>query len=109
MAIIDFLLREDVTVVPYLHQGNGEPIYGEPEERKCRMEKGLHLRTTYKHPSGEVVQTVAKAKMFVRGDVIPVGSIVRFTDRFGNYSEMTVIDCLTMQGFTQDHLEVILE
>lgn len=109
MAIIDFLLHDDVTIKPFLHQGNGEPVYGDPETRKCRMERGLHIRTTYKHSSGEAVQTTAKAKMWCRGCEIPVGSQVVYTDRHGNEYEMVVIDCSTMEGFTQDHLEVILE
>ncbi len=109
MAIIDFFLRDKVTITPYLRQGNGEPIYGEKETRKCRMQRGLHMRTTYKHPSGEVVQTTAKAKMWCRGREIPTGSAVSYTDKYGYTHEMTVIDCVTMEGFTQDHLEVTLE
>lgn len=109
MAIIDFLLRDEVTITPFVHQGNGEPVYGEPETRKCRIERGLHLRTTYKHPSGEIVQTTASARMFCRGDEIPVGSIVVYIDRLGKHHEMTVLDCVVATGFSQDHLEVTLE
>lgn len=43
MAIIAALFRQTVTVHPFVRQGSGVPVYGEPETRKCRIETGKRL------------------------------------------------------------------
>ena len=37
---MESLLVHLATIIPYLRQGSGGPLYGEPETRKCRMEPG---------------------------------------------------------------------
>lgn len=109
MALIEFLFRDRVTIRPFLRQGNGEPVFGEAEQRRCRMQRGLHLRTTYKNPDGEVVQNRANAKMWCCGAPIPTGSQVTYTDENGLITRMIVLDCYVAKGFADDHLEVLLE
>lgn len=109
MPFIDFFLRQEVTIRPYSHRGNGGDVYKDAEKRKCRIERGCNLATTYKNPDGEVVQTVAHAKMWCLGTPIPAGSIVIHTDDNGITTEMVVIQSRVATGFADDHLEVLLE
>ena len=104
MAIIEGFFTQTVIVKPFLRQGSGEPVYGKTEPRKCRLERGLNLKTVYKDRDGQIDQNVASAKMFCVGTPIPPRSIVTFEG-----AEYTVINCRDHGGFVGDHLEVYLE
>lgn len=103
MSLIEAFFRQTVTVTPYIREGNGEPIYGAAETRKCRLERGRHIQTTYKNPDGQIDEVVANAKMFCTGNPIPEKSLVTFDGQ-----DMTVIRCAVMNGFNDHHLEVYL-
>ena len=103
MALIDRFLNDSVIVTPYSHQGNGEPVYGKSEYRKCRIQTGLHLETTYKNPSGQIDQVIANAKLFVSGDPIPPASLV-----LHERTEYVVVGCDVKRGFGPSHMEVYL-
>lgn len=104
MAAIGFLLRQTATVKPWIRSANGEDIFGAVETRKCRIQRRRDLEHTFKNPDGSMDQVVARAKMFCTGEPIPERSIVTI----GN-DEYIVIECYRAIGFTENHLEVILQ
>lgn len=104
MSMISFLLRQTATIQPWIRYGGGEDIYGEPEERKCRLQRKRDLEHTYKNPDGGMDQVLARAKMFCTGSPIPERSKVTV-----NGEEYIVIECYRAVGFAEDHLEVVLE
>ena len=104
MALIDAFLKQTVRIKPYVRDAGGEIIYGKEEWRKCRLERGSNLRTTYKNPDGQIDQVLANAKLFCVGKFIPEKSVVIYEDK-----EFTVIKCFVLNGFRDDHLEVYLE
>ena len=79
-------------------------IYGEEEERKCRIQRTRDLEHTYKNPAGGMDQVVARAKMFCTGDPIPERSVVTVDGL-----EYIVLECYRAFGFGEDHLEVTLQ
>ena len=101
---MESLLVHLATIIPYLRQGSGGPLYGEPETRKCRMEPGTGHKVVYKKPGGVIQETVANMLMFCLGDPIPVYSRVVWEGQ-----EMLVIRCQQMLGPGLHHLEVALE
>ena len=102
--LIDFLLRQTATIVPWIRYANGEDVYGEPEERKCRIQRARDLEHTYKNPDGAMDQVLGRAKMFCTGETIPERSKVTVDGQ-----EYIVIECYHAHGFTEDHLEVVLQ
>ena len=104
MGLIEAFFRQKITIRPFIRQADGEPIYGEPEERKCRFERGRSLKTTYKNPDGQINETVCNGLIFCCGTPIPVHSIITHEG-----SDYTVIKCAVMSGFTDSHLEVQVE
>lgn len=104
MALIDFLLRQTATITPWVRYANGDDIYGPPEERPCRLQRTRDLEHTYKNPDGTLDQVVARAKMFCTGEPIPERSKVVVDE-----SEYIVIECYRAFGFSEDHLEVVLQ
>ena len=105
MSMIGFLLRQTATIRPWIRYGaDGEDVYGDPETRKCRIQRTRDLEHTYKNPAGTLDQVLARAKMFCTGDPIPERSIVTVDDQ-----EYIVIECYHAFGFGEDHLEVTLE
>ena len=106
MGLISFLLCQTATITPFLREGAGEPIYGEPETRPCRMERGKHLnaQNSFIHPSGTYDQVTANAKMFCEGEAIPERSLVTCDGQ-----TFVVINCEVKNGFADNHLEVYLE
>jgi len=104
VPMIESFFTKQVVIKPFIRQGSGEPVYGEIETRKCRMERGLNLKTVYKNPDGQIDDTAASAKMFCVGKPIPPRSIVTYEGQ-----EFTVINCADHGGFSNDHLEVYLE
>ena len=102
--MMEFLLVQQATIVPYLRQGSSGPLYGEPEVRKCRMEPGPGHKVVYKKPGGVIQETVANVLMFCLGDPIPVYSKVIWDGL-----EMMVVRCQQMMGMGLHHLEVDLE
>lgn len=104
MALIDAFLKWTAQIKPYLRDAGGEILYGETESRKCRMQRGGNLRTTYKNPDGQIDQVIANAKMFCTGEPIPTKSIVIFEGK-----EYVVMRCDVATGFSDNHLEVYLE
>lgn len=104
MGLISYLLCQTATITPFIREGAGEPIYGDPETRPCRMERGLHLQHTYKNPSGSLDQSPANAKMFCEGEKIPERSLVTCDGQ-----TFVVINCEVKNGFADNHLEVYLE
>lgn len=104
MSMIGFLLRQTATIKPWIRYANGEDIYGETEERKCRLQRMRDLEHTYKNPAGGMDQVLARAKMFCTGDPIPERSIVTVDG-----AEYIVLECYRAVGFSEDHLEVVLQ
>lgn len=104
MALIELFFTQTAVIMPYVRQGPGEAIYGEPETRKCRLEIGMILKNEGKGQYGVINATPSGARMYCVGKPIPAGSIVEYGDR--NY---VVTDCKVMNGFADDHLEVILQ
>ena len=103
MSLIDRFLNDSVIVSPYSHQGNGGPVYGKAHNRKCRIQTGLRVETTFKNPSGQIDQVIANAKLFVTGEPIPPGSNV-----LHDSTEYIVVRCDVKNGFGPSHLEVYL-
>ena len=103
MSLIDRFLNDSVIVSPYSHQGNGGPVYGKAYNRRCRIQTGLRVETTYKNPSGQIDQVIANAKLFVTGEPIPPGSNV-----LHDSTEYIVVRCDVKNGFGPSHLEVYL-
>jgi hypothetical protein len=104
MGLINLFLQQEAIVLPYLRQGSGEPIYGEAERRKCRLERGANLKVTYKNADGALEQVVANALMFCVGEPIKPKSKVTV-----NGNDYIVINCVIAAGFNDSHLEVYLE
>lgn len=104
MSMIGFLLRQTATIRPWIRFANGEDIYGETEERKCRLQRTRDLEHTYKNPAGGMDQVLARAKMFCTGEPIPERSIVTVDG-----AEYIVLECYRAVGFSEDHLEVVLQ
>ena len=102
--LIDFLLCQTCTIKPWIRYANGEDIYGEPEERKCRFQRTRDLEHIYKNPAGGMDQVLARAKLFCTGDTIPERSIVTVDGQ-----EYIVLECYHARGFNADHLEVALQ
>lgn len=104
MALIEMLFAQTATITPFLREGNGKPVYGPSETRRCRIERGRHLRHTYVNPDGSLDQVEAKTKMFCVGAPIPARSRVVCDGQ-----EFMVVDCEIKNGFADNHLEVYLE
>jgi len=106
MSMIQFLLRWECKIKPFIRNVNGEDIYGPEETRKCRIEFGNYLVNHSQGGLGSVIdQIAAKAKMFCTGDPIPTRSIVYFEGR-----TLIVIGCSPKYGMGGiDHLEIMLE
>lgn len=104
MALIDAFLKQTVKIKPFVRVAGGEIVYGREETRRCRLERGSNLQTTFKDPDGQIDQVIASARMFCRGEPIPDRSAVTFDGR-----EYTVLKCFVLNGFKDDHLEVYLE
>lgn len=104
MALIDAFLKQTVTIKPFVREASGGPVYGRVETRRCRLERGKNLQTTYKNADGQIDQTLADTKMFCTGTAIPERSIVTYEGK-----EYTVLKCYVSVGFKDDHLEVYLQ
>ena len=104
MALIEMFFTQTVTIIPFLRQGPGEPIYGDPEVRKCRLERGGTLKSTRVNQNGVINTVPAGARMYCVGSPIPAGSIVQYGDR-----DYIVADCRILNSFMDDHLEVTLQ
>lgn len=104
MGLISAFFTQTATITPFVREGSAAPIYGEPETRACRMERGRKLRHLYVNPAGSLDQIEANAKMFCEGEPIPSRSLVVCDEQ-----EFTVIDCKIENGFADNHLEVYLE
>lgn len=104
MSMIGFLLRQTAVIRPWIRSANGEDIYGEEETRSCRLQRRRDLEHTYKNPDGAMDQVVARAKMFCEGTPIPERSLVTVDG-----AEYIVIECYRAFGFSEDHLEVVLQ
>ncbi len=104
MSMISFLLKQTATVRPFIRYANGEDLYGEPETRKCRIQRRRDLEHTYKNPDGTMDQVIARAKLFCEGEPIPERSMVTVDG-----IEYIVIECYRAVGFKEDHLEVVLQ
>ena len=104
MSMIERFFTQEVKIRPFVRDGSGIPIYGEPETRKCRIEFGVKLNRSGHGASGTVESVPAGARMFCTGDPIPMRSIVTYKDR-----DFTVNGCNIMRGFASSHLEVSLE
>ena len=103
MSLIEMLFTQQATITPFLREGNAEPIYGEVESRKCRIERGRYLVNTA-GANGTADQVVANARMFCVGQSIPERSLI---DSDGQ--QYVVINCVIMNGFGDHHLELYLQ
>lgn len=104
MSLINLFFRQEVTIKPFIRQGSGEPIYGKPEVRKCRFERGLKNKNVKLNPDGVINSYPAGSRLYCTGPAIPIQSIVLYENH-----EYIVVDCRVLNGFTDDHLEVTLE
>ncbi|MBR3795965.1 MAG: hypothetical protein IKK34_08055 [Clostridia bacterium] len=104
MSLIGAFLNQTAVIRPYVRFGGGQMIYGEREERDCRLQLGFKTKVVYKNPAGSIVETVSNALMFVEGDRIPVNSEVTCEEQ-----TMRVIQCEPMRGLGPSHMEVLLE
>lgn len=103
--LIDFLLRQECTIRPCLREAEGQDVYGEPETRKCRIQADRQLNHTYVNPDGPLDQNIGnQTKMFCTGEIIPTRSIVECDGQ-----KYIVVRCYKAYGFSQDHLEVLLQ
>lgn len=104
MGLIDFLLSKQAIIKPYQGQADGEPVYGEPETRPCRVEIHTNLTDGVKTvAAGQYDNAPANATMFTTGEAIPLRSSVVIEGH-----EYTVAECKVMVGFKAHHLEVKL-
>ena len=101
--LIDFLLRQQCEVRPWLRMENGEDLYGEAQTRACRLQEARRLENG---PAAEGVSdtVTAGALMFCTGEMIPERSLVTCEGR-----EFIVLSCKTERGWGQEHLEVTLQ
>ena len=104
MALIEMFFTQTATITPFLRMGSGKAVYGKPETRPCRMERGKRLQNVYKNLDETGDEVVANARMFCVGEPIPHRSIVECDGQ-----QFTVIDCDVMHTFADHHLEVYLE
>lgn len=102
MPFIDAFLRDSVTVYSFSHEGDGEPIYGAREERKARVELNPTLVSRVAGDTS-IDAVPAKARMFCKGNPIPMRSKVTYDGK-----DYIVLQCDVLKGFTFSHLEVIL-
>lgn len=100
--LIDFLLRQRCLITPWLGYEDGRDVYGEAEERACRVQEGSKL-TDAGGVSGEADARAAAALMFCRGEAVPERSRVACEGR-----EYIVTACRRARGFGEEHLEVTL-
>ena len=103
MSLIQLFFRQSVTIRPFIRIASGEPIYGEPETRRCRLERGKTLQKSFS-PDGVVNQAPSGARLYCTGSAIPLGSIVETPER-----DYIVTQCQVLNGFADDHLEVTLQ
>lgn len=103
MALIENFFNQVAVITPFIRDGGGEPIYGESETRKCRLERGKFLRRGGS-ADGTIDELIGNARMFCVGDPIPARSFVACEGQ-----EFTVIDCAVKNGFLDHHLEVALQ
>ncbi|NLI05377.1 MAG: hypothetical protein GX483_08985 [Actinomycetaceae bacterium] len=102
--MIDFLLTQKATVVPFIKDGAGSTIHGDSYDVKCRIDTGKKLIKAITS-NGDVEVVVANAIMFVsQAEVIPPKSVV-----YSNGRKYEVKRCDEMIGFGRSHLEVYLE
>lgn len=101
MSMIDFLLTQEVLVLPFVRQGAGVPVYGDPIPRKCRIQFNKAGKPVLKNFDGYVEEQPLGGKLFCTGDYIPVNSKLIFADH-----EYIVTSCSIKFGFTDHHLEV---
>ena len=101
--LIDFLLRQQCEIQPWLGAQDGTDRYGPSERRACRLQRGRTLADSGMG-SAPVDEVRAKALMFCRGEPIPERS--RVTCGGEKY---TVLSCYKAQGFGEEHLEVMLQ
>ena len=102
--MIDFFLRQTATITPFVREGAGAPIYGPPETRRCRMERGKHIQYVHKYADGPLEQILASARMFCTGEAIPDKSLVECDGQ-----KFVVVGCDVLNAFADHHLEVILQ
>lgn len=103
MSLISAFLAQSAEIRPFIREGAAEPLYGQIEARKCRLQRGRHLVQT-SGANGTADQVVANAKMFCEGLPIPERSIVTVDG-----IEYVVISCEIKNGFSDHHLEVYLQ
>ena len=105
MGLISAFLTHTAHIEPFKRMINGRCVYGDAEERKCRIQRGLYLETVYKNPSGQIDEVRAQAKLFCEGGPIPEHSKISIDDEEKQY---TVIRCYQAEGFGPDHQEAYL-
>lgn len=101
--LIDFLLRQRCTVSPWLALRDGADVFGEPEERKCRLQMNRRLENAGGVPGVQDAIPV-RALMFCTGEMIPERSVVECEGE-----RYTVTGCKKTRGFAEEHLEVTLQ
>ena len=102
--LIDFLLLQECTIHPWVREAEGVDVYGPPETRKCRIQRGAHLRHTFVNPDGVLDQVEARALMFCCGERFPMRSRIECDGEV-----YIAIDVQEARGFASDHLEVYLQ
>lgn len=104
MSLIEWSFRQTAIIRPFVCQGNGGPVYGNEEMRKCRLQRGNHLSELKSTIYGSGDVSKANALMFTTGEAIPERSIVTVGDK-----EYIVLGCTVMTAMRDHHLEVVLQ
>ena len=104
MSLLRGFLNQTCTVFPYLRDGAGEPVYGEPEVRPCRLDAGTELRSDLMGQSGTLLEAPAEARLFLEGPGVPVKSRVTLGGR-----DYVVLACLEYRAFGRHHVELVLK
>ena len=97
------LLTRTCRIRPYLREGMGGPVYGEWEERICRVEEAPAWHAVRIQCGGIIEEIPVKARLFLNGTVIPTLSEVEIAGR-----RMRALTVAPIWGFGLSHVEVEL-
>ena len=103
MSLLRCFLNDTCQIFPYLREGAGEPLYGDPEPRRCRLDEGIRLRADLTGLSGTVLEAPGGARLFLEGDPVPVKSRVVVRGR-----DFAVTACHLCEAFSGHHVELEL-
>lgn len=101
--LIDWLLRQQCIIFPYLKTEDGEDRYGNAQTRCCRLQENRRSET-YAGVYGTADPAPAHAMLYCHGQDIPLRSVILCGEK-----TYTVSGCRRVSALGQDHLEVMLD